>query len=468
MEENEEMLSSVNKDFTEELVEIIQSKQSMKAIRESLEHYHENDIAEALERLTKEERLKLYKILGDEKVSEIFAYLDDVEEYISELSSEKAADIIEEMDVDDAIDVLEELEEDKKQELIALLDEEAKADIDMVTSYSDEQIGSKMTTNYIAIDKDCTIKQAMKALVSQSADNDNVSIIYAINSDGTYYGSMELRDLIVARATLELKNIISTNHPYFYAEEEIESCIDEIRDYEEDSIPVLDKDNVLIGVITSSDIVEVIDEQAEEDLVNFAGITEVEDLHEPLRKSLKKRTPWLLVLLALGMLISTVTGMFESTVIDVLPFIVAFQSLVMGLSGNTGTQSLAITLRILDNEDIHFKEKLRYVFKEIRVGFANGLILGIIGFVFMGAYLLLAKSKEIFVALAAAGCISLALLISVIISATMGCLIPMFFKKVKIDPAVASGPLITTINDLIAVVTYYGFAWLFLIKILAI
>lgn len=468
MEENEEMLSSVNKDFTDELVKIIQSKQSMKAIRESLEHYHENDIAEALELLTKEERLKLYKILGDEKVSEIFAYLDDVEEYISELSSEKAADIIEEMDVDDAIDVLEELEEDKKQELIALLDEEVKADIDMVTSYSDEQIGSKMTTNFIAVDKDCSIKQAMKSVVSQAADNDNVSIIYAINSDGTYYGSMELRDLIIARATLDLKDIISTNHPYVYAEEEIEQCIDEIRDYEEDSIPVLDKLGVLIGVITSSDIVEVTTEQAEEDLANFAGITEVEDLHEPLHKSIQKRTPWLLVLLALGMLISTITGVFENGVIDILPYLVAFQSLVMGLAGNTGTQSLAITLRILDNEDIHFKEKMKYVFKEIRVGFANGVILGLIGFFFMGLYLFYVKGKTLFIAYASAGCVAGAMLISIIISATMGCLIPMFFKKVKIDPAVASGPLITTINDLIAVVTYYGFAWLFLIKLLAI
>ncbi len=468
MEENEELLSSVNKDFTGELVEIIQSKQSMKKIREELEHYHENDIAEALERLTKEERLKLYKILGDEKVSEIFAYLDDVEEYISELSSEKAADIIEEMDVDDAIDVLEELEEEKKQELIALLDEEAKADIDMVSSYSDEQIGSKMTTNYIAINKDCTIKQAMKSLISQAADNDNVSTIYAINDDGTYFGAMELRDLIVAREGLDLKDIISTSYPYVYAEEELERCFDEIRDYEEDSIPVLNGENQLIGVITSSDIVEVIDEQAEEDLANFAGITEMEDLNEPLHKSIRKRTPWLLVLLALGMLISTVTGMFEGSVIVVLPFIVAFQSLVMGLSGNTGTQSLAITLRILDNEDIHFKEKLKYVFKEIRVGFANGLILGIICFIFMGVYLFLVNGKSLFISFATSGCISVALLISIIISATMGCLIPMFFKKIKIDPAVASGPLITTINDLIAVVTYYGFAWLFLVKILAI
>ena len=163
MEENEEMLSSVSKDFTQELVKIIKSKLSMRAIRDELENYHENDIAQVLPLLTKEERLRLYRILGDEKVSEIFAYLDDVEDFISELSSEKAADVIEEMDVDDAIDVLEELEEEKKQELLELLDEEIKADIELVASYSDEQIGSKMTTNFIAVNKDFSLKKVGKS-----------------------------------------------------------------------------------------------------------------------------------------------------------------------------------------------------------------------------------------------------------------------------------------------------------------
>lgn len=465
MEENEEMLSSVSKDFTYELVQIIKSKLSMREIRDQLENYHENDIAEVLPRLTKEERLRLYRILGDEKVSEIFAYLDDVEEYITELSSEKASDIIEEMDVDDAIDVLEELEEDKKQELLELLDEDIKADIEMVSSYSEEQIGSKMTTNFIAIDKDFSVKQAMKALINQAAENDNVSTIYAINQDGTYYGAMDLRSLIIARATLDLKDIISTNYPFVFAEEEIENCIDQIRDYEEDSIPVLDKNNVLIGVITSSDIVEVTYEQAEEDYVNFAGITETEDLNEPLNKSIKKRTPWLLVLLALGFLVSSVTGWLFDGVIQELSYIVCFQSLVLGLSGNTGTQTLAITLRVLENEDIHFKEKVKYLFKELKVGLANGIIMSLISFVFFGLYIyftngMLAKS------FITSACLSGALLVAIIISTVMGCLIPMFFKKIKIDPAVASGPLITTINDLIAVVTYYGFAWLFLIQIL--
>lgn len=465
MEEMEEMLSSVSKDFTQELVEIIKSKQSMRAIRDELENYHENDIAEVLPRLTKEERLRLYRILGDEKVSEIFAYLDDVEEYITELSSEKAADVIEEMDVDDAIDVLEELEEDKKQELLELLDEEVKAEIELVASYSDEQIGSKMTTNFIAVNKDFSVKQAMKALINQAADNDNVSTIYAVNEDGTYYGAMELRSLIVARATLALEDIISTNYPYVYAEEEIENIIDQIRDYDEDSIPVLDNNNVLIGVITSSDIVEVTYEQAEEDYVNFAGITATEDLEEPLHKSITKRTPWLLILLALGMLVSTVTGIFDS-VIDHLPYIVCFQSLVLGLSGNTGTQTLAITLRVLENEDIHFKEKLKYFFKELKVGLANGFIMSAISFAFLGCYIHFSNKMTWGISFATSACLSGALLVSILISAIMGCVIPMFFKKIKIDPAVASGPLITTINDLIAVVTYYGFAWIFLMNLM--
>ena len=462
--EEENMLSSVNKDFTEELLKIIRSNASDEEIREEFERYHENDIANALGDFTKEERLKLYRILGNEKVSEIFAYLDNVEEYIGELSGEKAADIIEEMDVDDAIDVLEELEDDKKEELIALLDEEAQKDIATVQSYSQEQIGSIMTNNFISVDKNFTVKQAMKALIDQAADNDNVSTIYAVNSDGTYYGAIELRELIIARATLPLDDIISTNYPYVYAEEEIEKCIGEIRDYNEDSIPVLDKENKLIGVITSSDIVEVSSDQAEEDYVNFAGITKAEDLNEPLFKSIRKFAPWLLILMGLGIIVSSVTGLFTN-VIDALPLIVCFQSLILDMSGNTGTQSLAITLRVLDTEDLTFKEKIKYFFKEIRVGFTNGLIMSVICFLALGLFIYFTKSKSFHFAFATSGCISISLITAMVISTCMGVLVPMFFKKIKIDPAVASGPLITTINDLVAVITYYSFAYLLLIKL---
>lgn len=459
----EEKISSVSKDYSLEIRDVIRSEIPSDEIREKLEEYHENDIASALELLTKEERHRLYKILGDEKISEIFAYLDDVEEYIGELSSEKAADIIEEMDVDDAIDVLEELEDDKKEELISLLDEEAKKDIVMVQSFTEEQIGSKMTTNYISITKNSTVKSAMKSLIDQAADNDNVSLIYVVDEENKYAGAIDLRELIIARASVDLDDIITKNYPYVYGDEDVEKCIDEIRDYEEKSIPVLNRQNELIGVITASDVLEMIDEQADEDYVKFAGVLDVEDLNEPLIKSLRKRTPWIFILMCMGMLVSVVTGLFEPAMKE-LTYIVCFQSLILDMSGNGGTQTLAITLRVLDNEELSTKEKFKFLFKEMRVGFFNGLIMGIICFLFMGVFIKLRNGFTFGHSFIVSGCISVACLVSMTVASVMGCLIPMVFKKLKKDPAVASGPMITTIVDLVSVVTYYGLATLILLK----
>lgn len=453
-------------DYEEEIAQIIRSDDSLKEIGDRLEDYHENDIADALPLLTSTERKKLYHVLGKEKTSEIFAYLDeDVSTYIEELDSEFAADIIESMDADDALDVLEELEDEKRQELEGLLEEEAKKDIDLIDSYSDDEIGSKMTTNYVVINRNLSIQEAMKALVRQAADNDNVATIYTVNDDGTFYGAIELPDLIIARKQDVLEDLIQTSYPYVYAHETVDECIEELKDYSEDSIPVLDNDKRILGVITSQDMVEVVDEEMGEDYAKLGGLLAEEDLREPLKESVKKRIPWLVVLLFLGLLVSSIVGMFES-VISQLTMIVSFQSLILGMSGNVGTQSLAVTIRVISDEDLDFKQKLTLVFKEIRVGFTNGLLLGVLAFAVIGLYIYVIKAKAAFFSFAVAGCIGLALLLAMIISSFTGTAIPLLFKKIGVDPAVASGPFISTMNDLIGVVSYYGLAWILLINTL--
>ena len=170
-----------------------------------LDDYHENDIAAALEYLESEERGRLYSLLGVEKVSDIFSYIDDPAEYIEELQPEVAARILGNMEADDAVDILEELEDDTSSELIELIDEDAKKDIDLIQSYDEDEIGSKMTTNYVSLTLDLTIKQAMKRLVEQAADNDNITTLYVKKEDGTFYGAIDLTDLIVAREYVELE-----------------------------------------------------------------------------------------------------------------------------------------------------------------------------------------------------------------------------------------------------------------------
>jgi len=461
--ENEVILNEP--DYTKELVALLRSGESREKIAEELTNYHDNDISNALDEIDENERKVLYHILGDERVSEIFAYLDDPGKYLGELELERAADIIENMDADDAVDILDEVDEEVRKQLIELIDEESKEDIQLICSYQDNEMGSMMTTNFIEIERVLTIKQAMRSLIAQAEENDNISTLFVKDSDGTFYGAIDLKDLIVARTYMDLESLITQSFPYVRDHETISECIERLKDYAEDSIPVLNDKNELIGVITAQDIVEAVDDELGDDYAKLAGMTEEAELEEPLKESIKKRLPWLVVLLALSMCVSTVTSLFEG-VIAQLAIIVSFQSVILGMSGNVGTQSLAVTIRLLMDENLETKQKFNMIFKEMRIGFSNGLILGILSFVFIGSYLCMLKGKTMEYAFAISLCAGAALLIAMTISSIVGTAVPMFFKKINVDPAVASGPLITTVNDLIGVVTYYGVAWLLLINFL--
>lgn len=470
IDENEVVTQVPEKrDYEEELLKLIKSDEPPERLKEDLGDYHENDIAAILPELTQEERAKLYRILGIEKVSEIFPYLDDVEEYIEELPNEKAADIIENMDADDAVDVLEELEDDKKEELIKLMQKDSVKDIKLIDSYDDDMIGSKMTTNFIAVKKNLSIKQAMRAVITEAGENDNISTLYAVNDDDTFYGAIDLKDLIRARDGTPLDNIITTAYPYVYAKETVEECIDQLKDYEEDSIPVLNGNNVLIGVITQSDIVEVVHEELGDDYAKLAGLTEAEDINEPLFKSMRKRIPWLLALLALGLIVSTVIGSFQSLItIPQLFILFSFQSLILDMGGNTGTQSLGVTIRVISDDELDKKNRFKFIFKELRVGFFNGLLIGTLAFIAVGIFLTFIspiKDASKYFGFEISACIGIALLCSMVVASLDGTLIPILFKKIGIDPAVASGPLITTVNDLVAVCIYYGVSLLLFVEI---
>ena len=451
--------------YEEELIKIIRSDAPTEEKLERLDDYHENDIASALKFLDPEERRKLYSMLGVDKVSDIFSYIDDPADYIEELEPEIAAKILGNMEADDAVDILEELEDETSNELIELIDDEAMKDIDLIQSYDDDEIGSKMTTNYVSLTLGLTIKQAMKSLVKQAADNDNIATLYVKKEDGTFYGAIDLTDLIVAREYVDLETLVTTSYPYVHDHETVDDCIEELKDYSEDSIPVLDNNMHILGVITSQDLLEVVDEEMGEDYAKLAGLSAEEELEEPLGQSLKKRVPWLLILLMLGMGVSSVISMFEKVIVG-LPIIVTFQSVILGMSGNVGTQSLAVTIRVLMDEEHGFNERAGFVLKEIRVGLCNGLIVGGISVVFTGIFIFVARGQSLATAFAISGCIGGALALAMLISSFMGTIIPIILEKIGFDPAVASGPLISTINDLVAAVTYYGLAWIMLINIL--
>ncbi len=452
-------------DYTSKILQIMRSTKSPKIISEMLSGYHANDIANAFEQLNKSEREKIYRLVSNEEMAEILEYTDDFPLYISELSPLKAAGILRYMDDEYLLEALSETDEEKRKLIISLMDEDSKRSVLLLSSYSEDEIGSKLSTNYIRIQSSYTVKQAMSSLISQAADNDNIYTIYVLDDVGVFYGAIDLKDLITARENTDLEDLIITSYPYVYAFEKTDECLDTLREYYEDSIPVLSEDNHILGVITAKSIIDAYDEEIKRDYAQLGGLTDAEDLNEPVTQSMKKRLPWLVALLCLGLVVSGVVGAFEG-VIARLPIAICFQSLILDMAGNVGTQSLAVTIRVLTDGQVSVKDKLKLVVKEAKTSRANGVLLGVLAFIGIGIYIFTVKGKSLPFAFAVSGCLGMSLVLAIVVSGITGTVIPMFFKKIGVDPAVASGPLITTVNDLAAVVAYYGLVWVLLINTL--
>ena len=454
-----------NPEYVAEIINLLNKKDLTKQFIEKIvSDYHYSDIADALQQVNQKIRERFFTDINDQQLSEIFAYFDQPQNYVNELSLKQAANIISEMDSDDAVDILEEIDDETEDKIIDLMDSESSEDVLLIQSYNEDEIGSKMTTNYIEIKKNMTVKEAMTSLIDQAKDNDNVSTIYVSDLDNKFYGAIDLKDLIIARENTPLESIITNSYPTVKDHQIISEVYQDLQDYSEDSFPVLNQKDEIIGIITANDLIEVVDEEMAEDYAKLAGLSSEEDLNESTLSSIKKRIPWLALLLILGMLVSSVVGVFES-VVDLVAISVCFQSLILGMAGNVGTQSLAVTIRVLNVEEMTLKDKISLIWKEVRIGFLNGILISLFAFVFICGYIYLIKNNTIHFSITFSLCISSALVLSMLVSAFVGTFIPIFFNAIKIDPAVASGPFITTINDLIAVICYYSLVWLFIIEI---
>lgn len=446
------------------IIRVLQGSTSPALMAHQLEQFHENDIAAALPLLTGPQRTKLLRVLNPDTLSTVFSYLDEPAPLLEALDIRKAVDIISGMEADDAVGVLRQLSKAKRDALLDMIPAEQKKDILLVASYDEDEIGSYMTTDFIQVPLTDTAEAAMASLSRQAQDTENISTLYVLAADGTFFGALPLRDLIIAPKASTVQDLCQTSYPYVYGREQLDDCMETLKDYSEDSIPVLDAQNRVLGIVTAQDLIEVSDQEMGEDYAKLAGLTAENDLKESVLQSTRKRLPWLMILLVLGLVVSSVVGIFEGVVAQ-LPLIICFQSLVLDMAGNVGTQSLAVTIRVLTDETIPVRDRLRLIPRETKVGLLNGTLLGILSFVCIGLYLMAAKAQTIHMSFAISGCIGVALMVAMAVSALFGTVIPMCFKKMGIDPAVASGPLITTVNDLIAVVVYYGLTWIFLIEV---
>lgn len=472
MSENERVTTAkpaVRPDYDVEIVQLMDQNLSPKALHYKLEEFHASDIADAFSHLDDTRKEKLFRLLDVERLAEVIPYLEEDEQadYLSAINIRKAIAILSKMEPQDAGVVLRNMNRTRRDVIFELLNPELRSKLARIAAYGEDEIGSKMSTDFIKIRKNSDVKAAMRSLRDQAriSNTDNLSILYVVDENNVYYGAIHIQDLFAAGADTPLEDIIEVNFPIVYASETIDSIMDDLKDYEEDSIPILNNDNQIEGIITRQDLLELAEKENSEDYAKLAGLSAEEDLEETLFESLKKRTPWLLLLLALSLGVSAVISMFES-VVAALTIAVVFQSLILDMAGNVGTQSLAVSIRVLADPDLKRKQKLFLVWKEMRTGFVNGVIIGAGSALVLGIFIHLSAGYGWMESYAISGCIAVAMIVSMVISSFTGTAVPILFQHFGIDPAAASGPLITTLNDLIGATTYYSMVWIFLIQML--
>lgn len=451
-------------EFRAEIAALVKQNLTPQKLQEQISTYHEKDMALALPLLSREEQRRLFHVLPVQTLAAVLEYAEERAVYFDLLGIRQKTQVLSHMDTAAAAELLGQLPKQTRASVLELLPPEIRQELTLIRSFDEDQIGSRMSTNFIQIADSATVKSAMSQLICQAAEHDNISTLYLVNVDKTFCGAIDLKDLIIARENTPLAEITTFSYPYLYARAAIEDCIPLLKDYSEASIPVLDEENRLIGVVTAQDFAEILGDEWEEDYAKLAGLSAEEDLAEPVVHSVKKRLPWLCILLVMGLGVSATVGLFES-IVQQLPVIMCFQSLILDMAGNVGTQSLAVAIRVLMDSQLGRGQKSALVWKELRIGLLNGVLLGALSFLTIGVYLCLTGSAPVF-AFAVSGCLGAAMVLAMAVSSLSGTLIPIFFQRIGVDPAVASGPLITTVNDLAAVITYYGLSWLILLQTL--
>ena len=441
------------RDFILEIINLVENETNNEKLIDELSQYHASDIAESFEELSDQQLLRLYEILPSEFLADIITYIEDKERYLDLMENEDVAEILDNMESNDAAEVLEELDEEDIEEINTLIEPETLEDINLVNSYEDDVVGSLMSTDYITVKASFSIKEAMKTVIKDANEVENINVIYVVDDSDKYIGIISLRDLIRARSNDNLEDIIKTSYPILHDYDLLEDIDNDILDYELESYGVLDKDGRLIGIVNDETLIDLLEEEFKEDYAMLAGISEIEDTTEPIYKSVLKRLPWLAFLLFIGLLVSLLTSSFEKVIKDLMT-VVFFQSLILGMAGNTGTQSLAVTISKINDDE---KKISKVIFRELLTGFLNGLIIAVISFGLVLGFLSL-RGNDFNTSFKTGLAVSISLVISMSIAAFLGAFVPYVLSKLKVDPAVASGPFITTVNDIVAIVVYYSLA----------
>jgi magnesium transporter len=443
------MAFEITDEFLENLVGFIYENNDSK-IKELFEEIHFADIAEVLDEVNFEEAIYIIKLLDSEKTSEILTELDeDTRENILEnLSAKEIAEEIGEMDSDDAADIIGELSPERQKRVInALEDDELAADIKELLSYGDNTAGALMAKELVKVYETWTVAGCMRRIRGQAQEVTRVHSIYVVDKEDKLVGRLSLKDLIIAKSDQKIADISKAKVDAVNVNEDDEEVAKIMLKYDLEAIPVIDDNHVLLGRITIDDIVDVLKEEADKDYQMAAGLTQDVDSDDSIFELTKARLPWLFLGLIGGVGAFIIMEGFQD-VFSTYASLFFFTPLIAAMAGNVGVQSSAIIVQGLANNDVKGSINGRLL-KEMLLAALNGAILALFLFLFVWAY-----EGKINLALA----ISVSLVVVIIIAGLIGTFVPLFLNKRGIDPAIATGPFITTSNDIFGILIYFMIA----------
>jgi magnesium transporter len=447
------MAFEITNQFLEKLVGFIYENNDSK-IKNLFSEVHYADIAEVLDEVSFDEAIYIIKLLDSEKTSEILTELDEDtrEKILENLSAKEIAEEIEEMDSDDAADIIGELSEERQNRVInAIEDDELAADIKELLSYNDDSAGSLMAKELVKVYETWTVAGCLRRIRAQAKEVSRVHSIYVVDKQEKLIGRLSLKDLIVAKNEQKISEIYINKVDSVNVNEDDEEVAKIMVKYDLEAIPVVDDANVLLGRITIDDIVDLLKEEADKDYQLAAGLTQDVDSDDSILDLTRARLPLLFLGLVGGVGAFIIMEGFQS-VFTKYATLFFFTPLIAAMAGNVGVQSSAIIVQGLANDDVKGSINSR-LFKEMLLAALNGVILALFLFLFVWIY-----EGKIDLALA----ISASLVVVIIIAGLIGTFVPLFLNKRGIDPAIATGPFITTSNDIFGILIYFLIAKLIL------
>ncbi|MGG0657070.1 magnesium transporter [Rummeliibacillus pycnus] len=442
--------------FDEEHLRKLLQNDDMNDFRDEYLTLHPYDQAQFYEKVEPDIRQVIYQYLSPEEMAEIFESLElddnEYKSFLGEMSPAYAAQMIAEMYTDDAVDVLNELDKDQISHFLRIMDNESAQEIRDLLNYEEYTAGSIMTTEYVAIPENSTVRSAMTILRNAAPDAETIYYLFVVDETNHLTGVISLRDLIIAEEDILIHDIMNERVVSVNVTDDQEDVAQIMKDYNFLAVPVINSKNEMLGIITVDDIIDVIDEEASEDYSKLAGVSDMDTFDTSPFAAAKKRLPWLVVLLFLGMITANLVDLFTGT-LEKVTLLAAFIPLIGGTSGNSGTQALAVAVRGIATGDVESTNKLKLMFREVITGLIMGLVCGAIalGIVYFWQHTLLLGLL-----------VGVAICCSIVVATLAGAFIPLLMYRLNIDPAVASGPFITTLNDITSILIYLGIATAFI------